>query len=263
AEFTIALPIKYLDKYVMHAYLSKGSSYGKFETSADGKKLGEFDGYGKEIEPAGKVMLGKLNATEPTKRLTFKVTGKSESSSGYDIGLDALLLVPERVFMQDWYVIGPFDNPKGAKDTTIGLGIEYGPEQEFDLTKTYIGKEGKSVQWRTHRTDSTGYVNLAKLYTPNEFTVGYGLSYVYSPDEREVPLFVGSDDGVKVWLNDRLTHVHWSKRGPSPDQDVVMVKLSKAWNKLLIKVEQGFGAWGFFCRIPNPRNDLIFSFEPK
>ena len=261
--FTISIPIKYSDKYIVYAYVSRGPSNGRFEVIADGNRLSEFDGFGKEVEPAGKIMLGKVTAADPMKRIMFKVTGKSESSTGYNVGLDAILLVPDRAFIHDWYVIGPFDNPKGANDTTVGLGIPYGPEQEFDLTRTYAGKDGKTAQWELHRTDSLGYMDFVKLFSPNQLTVGYGLSYVYSPDDREVPVFIGSDDGVKMWVNDRLVHAHWIKRGPSPDQDTVMTRLKEGWNKILLKVEQGWGAWGFCCRIPNPRSELKFSVEPK
>jgi hypothetical protein len=102
-----------------------------------------------------------------------------------------------------------------------------------------------------------------KFYPLNQFTVAYGLSYVYSPEEREVPLFIGSDDGVKAWVNDRGVREHSIKRGANPDQDTVLVRLIKGWNKLLLKVEQGVGEWGFYCRIPNPQSDLLFSLEPK
>jgi len=263
AEFTASIPIKYSDTYFLYAYSTRGPSYGKFEALADGRKIGDVEGYGKEIEPAGRIPLGRVTATVPTKRVTFKVTGKSENSSGYDAGLDAFLLVPDRAFIQDWYVIGPFDSPKGAKDTTIGLGIAYGPEQEFDTSKTYSGKDGKSVRWKALHTDSSGYVGLMKFYPLNQFTVAYGVSYVYSPDEREVPLFIGSDDGVKAWVNDSVVREHLIKRGAHPDQETVVVQLRKGWNKIMLKVEQGVGEWGFYCRIPNPQGDLRFALEQK
>jgi hypothetical protein len=263
AEFTVSIPVKYSDTYLLYAYSTKGPSYGEFEVTADSKKIGEVEGYSKEIEPGGTVPLGRVTATAPTKSVSFKVTGKSENSSGYDVGLDAFLLVPDRAFIKDWYVIGPFDNPKGARDTTIGLETSYGPEQEFDTTKTYTGKEGKSIQWKALHTDSSGYVGLMKFYPVNQFTVAYGVSYVYSPDEREVPLFIGSDDGVKAWVDNHVVCEHSTKRGARPDQDTAVVQLVNGWNKVMLKIEQGVGEWGFYCRIPNPRGDLRFSLEPK
>jgi len=263
SEFTISLPVKYFDDYIAYGYFARGPEYGRLEVYAGGKKLGEYDGFAKDTEPSGKTMLGKIKVTNRAQDIHFRVTGKSENSSGYNVGLDAFLLVPDRVFIQDWRVIGPFDNPKGAKDTTLGLGVTYEPEKEFERGKTYTGKDGKAIKWEAHRTDSTGYVNFAKLYSPNEFTVAYGVSYVFAPDSREVPLFLGTDDGAKVWLNDRVVHERWIKRPPSPDQDTVMVQLARGWNKILVKVEQGWGAWGFYCRIPNPNGDLKFGVEPE
>jgi hypothetical protein len=187
------------------------------------------------------------------KRVSFKVTGKLENSQGDDVGLDASVLLPDRAFMRDWCVIGPFYNRKGANGTTIGLGIAYAPEQEFDTGKIYTGKDGKPIQWKAFHTDSTGYVGLMKLYLPNQFTVAYGVSYVYSPNDRDAPLFIGSDDGLKVWV----------KGGANPDQDTVVVRLADGWNKVMLKVEQGWGEWGFYSRGPNPQADLRFSSEPK
>jgi hypothetical protein len=263
SEFSLSLPIRYPDRYTLYAYLSKGPTYGALVISSEGKTLLEFDGYGREFEPAGKVTLGHIAAMDSVKHVECRVTGKAEESTGYDVGIDAFVLVPDRVFMQDWYVIGPFDNPRGAKDTTVGLGIAYGPEEGIDLSREYPGKRGKPISWRIHHADTQGFVNFAHLFSPSEFTVAYAMSYVLAPEARDVPLFLGSDDGAKIWLNDRLVHERWIKRGPSPDQDTVMVHLQKGWNKVLIKVEQGQGAWGLYCRIPNPRGDLVFSAEPK
>jgi hypothetical protein len=44
--------------------------------------------------------------------------------------------------------------------------------------------------------------------------------------ETEALLGIGSDDGVKVWLNGELVHENWIDRGVEPDDDVVPVTFS-------------------------------------
>jgi hypothetical protein len=58
------------------------------------------------------------------------------------------------------------------------------------------------VAWQTIKARTSGYVALNELLQPNEQAIAYGLTYLYSPEERQVTLLLGSDDGVKLWVND-------------------------------------------------------------
>lgn len=70
-----------------------------------------------------------------------------------------------------------------------------------------------------------------------------------SPREQEVTLQLGSDDGVIVWLNDKLVHLNGTTRSRKADQDAVTnLTLKAGWNRLLIKVENQGGTWGFLAR---------------
>jgi len=100
------------------------------------------------------------------------------------------------------------------------------------------------------------------MIQPNEQAVAYGLTYLYSPEPRQVTLLVGSDDGVKLWVNDTLVQTNPAYRGAYPDQDRVNVNLKAGWNKVLIKVLQGSGGWGFYLRIPDPKGEYRWSTKP-
>jgi len=82
---------------------------------------------------------------------------------------------------------------------------------------------------------------------------------VYSPTDQILPLLLGSDDGVKVFLNDETIHRKLLVRISEPDQDIIPLKLKKGWNKLLIKIENNFGGYAFFARIKDLENSLIIS----
>jgi hypothetical protein len=91
----------------------------------------------------------------------------------------------------------------------------------------------------------------------------YGLAYVHSPDDRTTHILLGSDDGVRLWLNDELVHSNPAYRGHYPDQDKIKVNLRKGWNKVFIKVLQGDGGWGFYLRFADPDGALRYATEPK
>ena len=60
---------------------------------------------------------------------------------------------------------------------------------------------------------------------------------------------LGSDDGVKAWLNGNLVHGNNVDRGLVVDQDMALVGLKKGTNELLLKVTQGGGGWAVAARI--------------
>ena len=95
-------------------------------------------------------------------------------------------------------------------------------------------------------------VNLAEMLEPNEWVVAYALTHVYSERERVARMLVGSDDGIKVWVNGSLVWGKLAVRGLDPDADRFPVRLRAGWNEILCKVEQGEGKWGVRLRVTWP-----------
>ncbi|MGH7493461.1 MAG: ThuA domain-containing protein [bacterium] len=81
--------------------------------------------------------------------------------------------------------------------------------------------------------------------------VAYLRNQVWSDKEQRLRLELGSDDGVKVWLNGELVHANNASRGTTPGDDVVEVTVGKGWNPLLLKIIQGTGSWGACARLRN------------
>jgi len=189
----------------------------------------------------------------------LEVTGKDVKSSGYDLAVVGVNLIPARQnFALDWYLIGPFEAPDMNFLTTA-----YPPEKEIKLRSSYAGKKNLLVSWKQVKTQPNGFMPLAQLLQPNEQAIAYGLTYLYSPEDREAVLLLGSDDGVRLWVNDQLIHTNPSYRGAYPDQDQVKVNLKAGWNKVLIKVLQGAGGWGYYLRIPDPKGEYRWSTQPS
>ena len=250
------------DRYFIHGYFTRGPSYGQFHVSHDGHVLGHYNGYADKIELSGKVDLGKTRLMSGKNSLIITVTGKDDKAIGCDVGLDCVALIPVRDFIRKWSVVGPFNNPTEGYFRK-GIDIVYAPEQEIDVNRSYAGKDGIQALWKTAAAGDDGYINLNTYFEPNELTVAYGLSYVHSPRESEVAIYLGSDDGVKLWINDEMVHRNYILRPAKPDQDTVKVVLREGWNKVLMKVEDNLGGWGFYVRIPNAQEDLEFNTFPK
>ena len=126
---------------------------------------------------------------------------------------------------------------------------------------THGAKKGESIGesvWTIHKIPPTGKNNIGDMTnalgwaTGNE-TVGYvlyGSILLNSPREQQTKIFVGANDGVKVWLNGQLIYKEF---GPGWDpsainyQHIVPVTLNEGVNVLLVAVDNIWGDWsGFF-----------------
>ena len=157
----------------------------------------------------------------------------------------------------DWLVIGPYDNTDNK-----GLAVSYPPENEINLSATYQGKTGE-VKWQKGQYRFTnGGLDFTRIFTPIEWVVAYALIDLISPDDRKVQLRIGSDDGVKVWLNGQVVWTNQVPRGLQLDQDIVPVELKKGNNRLLFKVDQETAEWGLIIRVTDengqPFEDLQY-----
>ena len=255
--FSFELPVEER-VYDVEAYYTKGPGYGSVEILQDGRKAGEINGYSPTVVPGGKILLRDLRASNGRLPIQFRVTGKQTGSTGYAVGLDAFVLQPVRKFIPEWYMIGPFPNPRDAKLQRLGLDTPYPPEKEFNPAKLYPGVDGKPVRWTLDKTPPNGRMDLYK-YDPYEMVVVYALTYVYSPKEQDLPLLLGSDDGVKVFLNDKEIHRVLTVRVVKVDQDRVPLRLVKGWNKLMLKIENNYGGYNFYARVLDPEGSLVFS----
>jgi len=180
-------------------------------------------------------------------------TGKKRSWGGEELIIDSFQLEPYRDFIDEWMVIGPWDNPDGQ-----GFSIPYPPEETIDFGAEYEGKDGLTVTWQKAEAGEDGVVDLAALLEPDEHGVAYAYVNVVAPEEMDTTLYLGSDDGVRAWLNGEMVVDHLVQRGIAPDQETAEVKLQPGNNSLLLKIEQGTGAWSFCARFWDPDEKLEY-----
>jgi tetratricopeptide (TPR) repeat protein len=182
--------------------------------------------------------------------------------AGGDLAAAEKLLEPLG-FVQRFAVAGPFDNERGG-----GFSTAYDPEKgPVDLSAHYAGK-GREVGWTFPARDAfLGRVDLDAMLRPNDEALAYALTYVkWEGEPRAVALRVGSDEGAKVWWNEALVLSRDVNRALELDQDSVGVTLQPGWNKLLLKITERKGSWGFMVRITEPDGKPLgkdLACEPK
>jgi len=146
-------------------------------------------------------------------------------------------------YIAAWEVSGPY-----TKEGTDGPGlfdVAFGPEQ--------TGAQG--VTWRVMpvgtNQDRPWLMEMDKLLGGDN-RVAYLRTRVSSDKEQKARLEIGSDDGIKVWLNGQVVHANNVIRAVAPAQDNVEVTLKQGWNQLLLKVTQGGGEWSVCARLRAP-----------
>jgi hypothetical protein len=93
-----------------------------------------------------------------------------------------------------------------------------------------------------------GVVNLIEAVGNTQDAAAYLRAKVWSPREQKATLQLGTDDGVKVWLNGKQIHANNAARGVAVDEDKIPVSLQQGVNELLLKVTNGGGDWGAIVR---------------
>ena len=157
-----------------------------------------------------------------------------------DLGVD-VDPARESGFVTTWWIIGPFPGSDIDK--------AWPPEEGVDLAAA-LKADDRELRWaKHHTTDLTGIVNLAGMMRPNEDATAYLYAEVTPDEARDVIVKIGSDDGVKCWLNGQLIDRFPEPRSLTVDQDKVETRLTAGVNRLLLKVVQGGGGWECCLRI--------------
>ena len=120
---------------------------------------------------------------------------------------------------------------------------------------THGATEGKPVGddvWTAHRLPPAGHKNIEDMLQRSiGGAVLYGSVSLHSPQQQDTTMYVGGEDGVKVWLNGTLIYERLSRWEGFDYQDFFPVTLNQGRNVLLVAVPtQGTGFFGL-NRAPN------------
>jgi hypothetical protein len=79
--------------------------------------------------------------------------------------------------------------------------------------------------------------------------MAYGYTVVKVPEDTDAVFRMGSDAGLACWVNGERVHFAPAPRSLKVDQDSVKVRLKKGENRILLKIGQQSGPWGFCLRL--------------
>lgn len=158
-------------------------------------------------------------------------------------------------FISDWLVCGPFPN-YGADSPLHGLWYGYdidfleneGGEWHIEPRRGMVHQSENigRVKWELQQAEVLDFTQIFPQHKARH--IAYAACYIAVPEETEVLLMLGSDDGVKVWINEHQVWNFLSQRGVRKDEDQVRVKLKPGLNRVLAKVCNGGGGWGLVMR---------------
>jgi hypothetical protein len=110
-----------------------------------------------------------------------------------------------RVYLDSWYVIGPF-----AAHGRQTMETPWPPEEDVDLDAAYHGADGRVLTWRYA---SRGFYPFVPPDRTDD-AVYYAYTELRVDEDQDVWLDLGSDDESMLWLDGRLVWV--SQRGDKP-----------------------------------------------
>ena len=160
-------------------------------------------------------------------------------------------------YIRTWELSGPYS--VSGKNYDALFDIPFAPEE---------GKPG--VKWIPAPLSADPkrpyVIDLLKIFG-GEQCVAYARCYVYSPVQQKARLELGSDDGVKVWLNGKLVYSLNVARPLTPNSDKTDIVLNQGWNPLMMKITQNNQGWEFCVRIVTLDGKMIdgirYSIKPQ
>tara|TARA_R100000027_G_scaffold5589_1_gene4574 strand:+ start:16584 stop:18602 length:2019 start_codon:yes stop_codon:yes gene_type:complete len=141
------------------------------------------------------------------------------------------------IFLDTWYVIGPWERPKDGEP----FAVEFPPEALIDLDATYTGKKNLrsnkpiELKWRFVQTENI------RVNPPDEIheAVYYGYTEVFCASAMEATIAIASDDMAKLWVNGLVVFEDEGLSRWSLDEGFRTILLKPGYNQILIRVENG------------------------
>lgn len=166
------------------------------------------------------------------------------------------LISPQSLAPTTWIVLGPFTSPlAGDGKTRQGMAQDLltslGGEAAAVLTaESRVTWQGKTHVAKPALADKAGVVDLLPLYQgDSDMKVAYAYAEVTIGAVARALALLGSDDAAAVWVNGKEVHRAIIDRAVNPDDDRFQIPLIQGKNRILLKVDNGGGGWGFALRL--------------
>lgn len=144
-----------------------------------------------------------------------------------------------------------------------GNGLEevFPPEDETRFDARYPTELG-DARWHVPgagnspvAVTASGRLDFKWSYPEN--AVSYALVFVDSPNATDAHAYVGADDAVALWVNDRLVEKLEDRGALLSDADRLPIRLAEGRNRLLFKVANRSGPTALQARLVLPNGDPV------
>ena len=148
----------------------------------------------------------------------------------------------DRILLGEWYSVGPFSENRRYLNKK-----KQGPEgKPVNLQQQFTLVTGEKITWqrRTDWSDGT----LHKDFKGN-FAANFFYRTITSPRAQTVTVHFGSDDGYKIYLNEKENSHKDVVRPVEANQDELKLELKEGENHLLVKLMNFGGETGYYFQI--------------
>jgi HEAT repeat protein len=151
-------------------------------------------------------------------------------------------------YLTTWEIAGPYR--QAQKDYAALFDIAFAPERQG-------GGEAKWTALPASSDPKRPYVMDLFKALGGQDCVAYARTWLRSDRDQDALLEFGSDDGIKMWLNEKQVYSLNVARPLQPGSDKVKVALHAGWNPLLVKITQNNQGWEFCVRVRTPDGSHI------
>lgn len=138
----------------------------------------------------------------------------------------------------EWSSLGPFS--ASSLDAAYKTSFFDEAKTSIDLSKELAGKTWKpQPNYVDGKPHSLGLPGNSAMYFTRVITVN---------EPRELKVSLGSDDGIRIWLNQNHVFGNNVGRGLRADQDSTTLNLVAGENRVLLKINNGGGGSGFYFK---------------
>jgi len=179
-----------------------------------------------------------LHAVHDDEGRAFLIAGLEE------LGVDVFGAARGNGAVTDWRLLGPV-----PWDDQHPMDKEFVREPKVNLNRS-VRVGDAQLSWDRYTTvDPNGMVDLAAVLGAHESEAVYAYAAIELPEQDDLLLKVGSNDGFKCWFNNQEVGRFDGGRTYRPDQDTLQVRGKAGLNSLLLKVTQMGGGWALGVRL--------------
>ncbi len=196
------------------------------------------------VAAAGKIAAADRSAAETALNAVLSTAPTADLKQQAQAALDAIQRYDD--YITWWELSGPYS--RGKKNNLALFSIEFPPEPG--------AAKSDRAAWRLltppEQPAKAWVVKLDQILGGRN-RVAYLRSWLYSKRTHPVRFEIGSDDGVKAWLDGKVILEKNVNRGLQPDSDEVRLELTPGWHAVLLKITQGGGYWSACLRLRTPQ----------